>query len=478
MPDVVIPWSPQPKQRHAFMAAGVATCLDGLPPGKPIARAIGYGGAAGGGKSDALIGLAFTWAIAYPGSSIAFFRRTFPELEGPDGAILRMRAILAPMVEAGFAKWNGQNRRWTFFNGSIIQFCHCNEEGDVFSYQSQAFDLLLIDEVTHFTYKMVDYLMTRNRATHDGVTALAVFATNPGNIGHAWFKQTFKDLPANQVCEATLPNGKTETHYFIPALLSDNTILDRRDDGAYRKNLEARDPDTRRALLEADWDAFTGQAFSSWRRNQHVIPPFDIPEHYSMWRAVDWGYAAPWSCLTFAKDPDTGRVLVVQELYQTGLTDRQQARLIKDNTPTDWKINITYADPSMWTRKANEDRVFSTADEYRAEGVPLTKADNHRLTGKRKVDTLLANLPDGKPGLQIFETCPNLIRTLPALPRDPHRIEDVDSDAEDHAYDALRYGLTQVNVRSLQRVISFRIVKDPIFDKLIGRGGVFAGRDF
>jgi len=90
------------------------------------------------------------------------------------------------------------------------------------------------------------------------------------------------------------------------------------------------------------------------------------------------------------------------------------------------------------------DVVTSTADEYAAEGVGLIKADNDRLAGKRKVDRVLSKLPDGLPGIQIFENCPNLIRTLPALPYDPVNVEDVDTDAEDHSFDCLKYGLTRM----------------------------------
>jgi hypothetical protein len=98
----------------------------------------------------------------------------------------------------------------------------------------------------------------------------------------------------------------------------------------------------------------------------------------------------------------------------------------------------------MWAKKSAGDRVYSTADEYRDNGVVLTKANNDRLIGKRKVDSLLSDLPDGKPGLVIFTTCENLVRTLPALPYDKVKVEDVDTDAEDHGYDALKYGLTRV----------------------------------
>jgi hypothetical protein len=140
------------------------------------------------------------------------------------------------------------------------------------------------------------------------------------------------------------------------------------------------------------------------------------------------------------------------------------------NSPPSEKVRLTYADPSMWTKKTHEEKTFSTADEYRAEGVPLVEADNDRLTGVRKVKTLLADLPDGLPGLQIFSTCTDLVRTLPALVRDAVHVEDVDTKGDDHDYDMLRYGLTNVRPASPARPVVQLV--DPLVRKLAlgGRG--------
>jgi hypothetical protein len=134
----------------------------------------------------------------------------------------------------------------------------------------------------------------------------------------------------------------------------------------------------------------------------------------------------------------------------------------------------------MWTKKSWEGRVFSTADEYRKAGVVLIKADNNRKIGKRRVDNLLANIADGKPGLQIFETCPNLIRTLPALPVSAGDPEDVDTDAEDHAFDALRYGT--VHTATMRNVVTqpqaVGVAADPLMRKLgLAGAGEYGSKD-
>lgn len=133
---------------------------------------------------------------------------------------------------------------------------------------------------------------------------------------------------------------------------------------------------------------------------------------------------------------------VIREAWATELSDKEQALLINDMTGAHEQILFTYADPSMWQSMQWAGRKTSTADEYMMNGVYLTQADNNRLSGKRKIDRLLADGPDGRPGLQIFNNCKNLIETLPALPYDETRKEDVDTNAVDHGYDALRYGLT------------------------------------
>jgi hypothetical protein len=419
-------------------------------------------------------------AITWPGSRWAFFRRKFTELEGLGGAIDRSHQLYT-----GLAKYNGARHRWTFGNGSRVQFCHCNAEKNVHDYQSQQFDGLLFDEVTHFTEFQINYLLTRNRATVDGLTPVCAMATNPGNVGHLWFKRWMIDAgPFEQVHEVATDEERawvTQPHLFIRAELADNQILERRDPG-YRKTLEAKPAAIRRALLDGDWDSFLGQALEEWRRDRHVCKPFKIPLHWQRWRSVDWGYAQPFCCLWFAMDPDTGQKYIYRELYKAGLTDPEQAAQIRRLTgepkyePVEHdqaderitgsyvgklklelpppvqvsgeKIQATLADPSMWTKRTTERITTTSADVYQKHGVPLTKGDNDRLIGKRRVHDALAWEQDGEPlypdegpGLRLFENCYNGIRTLPALPYSEVRVEDVDTDAEDHWYDAARYGL-------------------------------------
>ena len=445
--DIVFPWVPQPKQLRALEICGLAPILDNKRPVAPQARLIGYGGAAFGGKTDLDLGLAGMAALAFPGCKIGFFRRTYPELEGADGAIERSMELFNNL-----GSYNKGNHTWNFFTGSGLYFNHCQNEADRYQYQSQAFDIFILDEATHFPWSIVDYLLTRNRATGDipGLVPFALMTTNPGNVGHAWFLKMFDpqgiDGPHETIKRRLTPNEKYEQTIFVPAFLEDNPIgLER--DPEYPQRLEDRDPDVARALRFGDWSVFEGQAFPQWSRERHVVHPFELPSEWARWRSVDYGLVHPMAAKWYAQEPNTGRVFVYRELHQSGLSDTQQARQILTLTPPDEKIWFTYASPDMWSRKSVKEIITTSADEYIAEGVALTRADNDRLSGKRKIDRLLANGPDGRPLLQVFSTCTSLIGTMPLLVRDEKRPEDVLKMDGDDDYDDLRYGLTSVIAR-------------------------------
>ena len=193
--------------------------------------------------------------------------------------------------------------------GSDFYFQHCEYEKDVYQYQSKQFDFLLFDEATHLSWFQIDYLLTRNRATVDGVRPVAVLGSNPGNIGHAWYMDLF-DLEnlqrniARGVYKDTLnvrnPNNKWVKTFFIPAFLEDNKIGVERDP-EYEQRLMERNPDTAQALRHGDWRVFTGQAFREWDEERHVVDTMEIPVSWPKWRAVDWGWDHPFCCLWFAQ---------------------------------------------------------------------------------------------------------------------------------------------------------------------------------
>jgi hypothetical protein len=407
---------------------------------------IGYGGAAYGGKSYALLILARVAAELLPGVQIAYFRRTYPELDGPGAAMQKAHEVFG-----GVAKGSEGDKEWRWDNGSTFYFRHCQHERDVYAYQSQQIDIFLADEATHFTWMIIDYLLTRNRVSgggNPGFQPFAVLPSNPGNIGHVWYSQIFdvekKQGEHEQVKRTQNPNGKYSQTYFIPAFLEDNAIGVSRDPG-YEDRLMERDPEIARALRYGDWSVFAGQAFPSWTHDRIACKAFEIPEHWAKWRALDYGFVHPWMTAWFTRDPQTGRVYAYRAILKDGLTDTEQARLINDMTPPEERITVTYASPDMWARKTAGTKVFTSIDEYKAEGIILTRADDNRLNGKRKIDRLLMDMLDGKPGIQVFEDYYPVFKFMVSAVRDDRNPEDVKKVDGDEAYDVTRYALTNHN---------------------------------
>lgn len=397
-----------------------------------------YGGAAGGGKTAAIVAEAVTYALEYPKARIYIFRRTIPELK--QSIVPEIYKQCAGYIDSGGMKYNSQDRTFILRNGSINQLAYLENSADMFRYQSAEIHLLLIDELTHFTQEEYEYLKTRVRST--GEHPLKVMcATNPGNIGHGWVKSYFIDVTQP---EQIYTDKAGNTRMFVPARVSDHPIEAFRT--TYARQLESiSDPDLRRALLKGDWDIFSGQVFTEWDREKdgqpyHVVDPFPIPNFWTKWFAYDWGYNTYAGGLWLARDPSTTRMYVYREYYAHAVAASVQADTI-NNLAGEENLVTRWADPSLWKQHGNVETGESVAVIFQKAGLIFQPANNDRKNGMNAVHEALAPLPDGLPGLQVFSSCINLIRTLPALPYDPHKPEDVDTRSEDHLYDCLRYGL-------------------------------------
>ncbi|MDE2096743.1 MAG: terminase family protein [Patescibacteria group bacterium] len=407
-------WRAQPRQRDFLRATEFAVL---------------YGGAAGGGKSDALLIDGIRTCVKYAGAGVLFLRRTYADLVKPRAAIPRSHELL----NGTGPQWRGDEHSWQFPNGSVLQFGHLQHETSIYSYQGSQPDRVEWDELTQFERGQFWFLTSRVRTVIPGLQPGIRAGTNPGNVGHQWVKEVFIDpAPANTSFEIREEN-QTMSARFVPAKVQDNRALLDVDPG-YVDRLGMLPPDLRRAYLDGDWDIFAGQFFSEWRREKHVCKPFAIPHNWPRWRSTDYGYGAPFCTLWFARDPATRRIYVYRELYRTGLTAEQQAVWVRKSSEGETCL-AHYADPSMWSKQPNGQ---SIAQMYAAQGVDLTKANNDRPAGWTRLHKAL----DGdEPEVQVFETCVNLIRTVPSLVHDSHDVEDLDTDGEDHAADAWRYGM-------------------------------------
>ena len=384
-----------------------------------------FGGAAGGGKSFGQIADALLFALKYPLSKQLVLRRTLVELEK---SLIRCAMGLYPKEIFTFSASSHTGR---FKNGSIIDFGYLGQESDVYKYQSAEYDVVRFDELTHFTESQYIYLISRVRGANSYPKQVKS-TTNPGGIGHAFVKKRFID---------TSVGGKPYTseeglsRIFIPSLLTDNHFL-MRGDPDYKRRLLALPRSEREALLYGNWNIFEGQYFTEFSERLHVTHPFEIPDTWRKYRAIDYGLDRL-VCLWIAVAPG-GVCYVYRELCESNLPVSRAAEEILKRTPKNEDIYATLAPPDLWARSQESGRTkASLFSEY---GLNFTRSSNDRECGWLSVKELLCERGAGEVGLKIFSTCKELIRCLPALQRDKIRPTDTANEPHDitHAPDALR----------------------------------------
>lgn len=454
-----------------------------------------YGGAAGGGKSEFLIVDAIAHCLRYPGTDAALFRRTRVELE--QSLIGRFLAL----VPSHIAKYNASKSYATFYRpgdkpgrptGSRLWFCYCAREKDVYRYQSAAWSYLGIDEGGHFTEFQVRYLTSRVRTRLRNVPLKIRIGANPGGVGHGWMKRLFITPTPDALGSRPLPHPgeiwtpqptrdypRPMSRQFIQALLADNFALMESDPG-YIDRLRELPDDEYRMLALGDWDVFAGQVFSMWKAHHrvretdtllleagleegltipwHVIPDplWEPPPGALIYGSNDYGYGNPWSFHLHAALPDS-HVVTFAEFYAKRVRSSDQARRIArlfterwqeqaEQRQPKWQVPYVVMDKSMWGGREEHGLTESHAEVYEKVFAPIGiqlhpsySSSNSRRYGLQRVLDALMPAPDGFPYWQVTTACPNLIRTLPELPFDEETHEDVDTEAEDHAYDDCRY---------------------------------------
>jgi len=245
-----------------------------------------FGGAAGPGKSKALLMEAIAQATETPGANTLLLRRTFPELEG--SLLLYFRR---DVPRECYRSFNEAKHTVTWHNGSTTRFGYSQSENDIYQYQSSEFLFIGIDELTHFTLRQWQFLTSRNRCPVAGARPCMAGATNPGNIGHAWVKSLFID---KQPAAGMEPREYDANDYaFIPARVTDNPIY--ANDSGYLKTLQQLPDFYRRAFLDGDWSVFAGQYFSNFDPSQSVIRAEQIGAEtwWPRWISIDWGFEHP-----------------------------------------------------------------------------------------------------------------------------------------------------------------------------------------
>lgn len=418
-----------------------------------------YGGAAGGGKTKALLMEGIRACVLHPRVRVGAFRRTYDELAE---SFIKELIFIDYARELG-ARWNGTDHQLTFPNGSVIRFRYLESVSDATRRQGGEYQLVLFDELTMMPPEAIDIVAIERLRAGPGVPVLGIrSASNPGDIGHGAAKTRY--VEGTNYGERTYTDDFGRTVRFIPAKVSDNPHL---DEGYINRLYAIPDPARRAAMLDGSWDTFAGQVFAEWSHDRHVVPAFTVPATWQRYAGIDWGYAAPHAVVWGAFND--GRLWVYRERYGTETAERDLARLILEDEgayvadgllarrPPE-HVRVRAADPSMWNKVADAAPI---AETFILAGCAVVKATNDRLGGVQRVHSFLGDGPacaihrklgwETCPLLHVMDCAPNLIRTLPALPYDAHRPEDVDTDAEDHAYDALRYLLMQLPVPRVGR---------------------------
>ena len=442
-----------------------------------------YGGAAGGGKSKAIVMEAFVDALTHAGVHAYLFRRSYPELKET-----LIKEALASIPKQLYT-YSAAEHDLRLINGSVLHFRFCATLADAYRYQGAEMHRLYIDELTHFSKEIYDYLCTRLRAPKSmGITPYVRCTSNPGGVGHGWVKQKFIEgrqplkIYEKKLFSPVLNRTQLRTAQYIPATATDNPYL---GDG-YVFELENKPAALRKALLYGDWDVFEGQVFGEFtddsahyidRLYTHVIEPFDIPKTWKRYRSFDWGYSKPFSVAWWAEDAD-GVLYRYREYYGAEapnvgikIEPAELAKNIAELEKREPAGSITgIADPSIFDESRGSDG--SIARIMQRHGVYFERGDNARIAGKMQLHYRLSFGADGRPRMYVFKNCLAFIRTTKSLCYSNTASEDVDTAAEDHAYDEARYMCMYRPVKPLAPKRGRFVQDDPLnmFEKPQARG--------
>jgi len=387
-----------------------------------------YGGAAGGGKSFAMLIDPLRYCH-FKEHRALILRRSMPELR----ELIDKSRELYPKAFQG-AKFKEVEKIWYFPSGAKVEFGFLERDADVYRYQGQAYSWIGFDEITHLPTEFSwNYLASRLRTTNPELDTYLRCTANPGGVGAGWVKKRYID-PSDPNTSFVGHDGLTRR--FVPAKLQDNPFLAK--DGEYERMLLSLPAVQRKQLLEGNWDISEGAAFAEFDPNIHVITPFDIPSWWERVKGIDYGYASESCCLWAAIDPDDKTIIVYRELYQKGLTGEALADRITEMEASEVKSIQGVLDTAAWSRTGYTGPTIG--EILQRKGHKLRRADKNRVAGKIQIhEHLRQRLDTGRPKLQFFSNCINTVKEIQGLPLSKTNTEDVDTHAQDHAYDALRY---------------------------------------
>lgn len=437
-PSPTIIWTPQPGPQTDLVRCPVFEVF--------------YGGARGGGKTDGSIGDWLNHAGLYGEAAIGLFVRR--KLVALSEVIARTKILFYKLG----AKWYEQKKEWVMPNGARLKFAYLDRDSDAEEYQGHNYTRVYVEEATNFPFPEPINKLKGTLRSATGVPCGMRLTGNPGGPGHHWVKARYID-PAPEGYRVLVEEEEIETEpgvfvqakidrVFIPAKLRDNQMMLKADPSYVLRLRQTGSEALVKAWLEGDWNGVDGTFFSEFDEKRHVISgPFHLPAHWTVFRALDWGSAAPFSVGWYAVSDGSlseyarGALIKFQEWYgwngkpNVGLK-MPASSVAQGITRRDVGYKITYgvADPSIFANNGGP----SIAEMMIIEKAAFIRGDNARQPGWEQMRKRLAA---EKPLLLFHESCENTIRTLPYLQHDEKNPEDLDTDAEDHAADETRYAV-------------------------------------
>jgi len=398
-----------------------------------------YGGARGGGKSHLALMSAVLVSLQFPGLRTVLIRKTYGELEDNFISVLKE---LYPQETFGYV-YRDKNKTAIFNNGSRVMFRALDSEKNAQKILGIEFQFMIVDEANNYDISIIHRLSGSLRnARVSGFVPTLLMTGNPGGMADQYFKTRFVNPDKRFWDEYEVQSENS--FMFIPASVHDNPTVDQ----SYVDWLKSLPEHLRKAWLEGSWEIFEGQFFEEWSNKTHVIEPFNIPSDWDRIAGLDLGFTKnhPTVCLWLAQDPTTKDLYIYREYAAYGVTE-QYILDIKAMQHGE-HVRAIYADPSMFNSSIKQRFDDESPDfMFMREGLPLTPANNDRINGWRVMKQWLHWTQNKPPRMYVFDICHTLIQTLPSLRyAKTGNIggvykEDLDTNMQDDAVDALRYAL-------------------------------------
>lgn len=446
-------WVPHPGSQVLFLTCPIFECL--------------YEGTRGNGKTQALLvdfckDVDKGYGAAWRG---ILFRQSFPELED----IIAKSKQLIPSIFPQ-ARYNAGAHKWVFPNKEELLLRFIQKEEDYWKYHGHEYPWIGFEELTNWPDdRCYEAMKSCCRSSFPGIPKRYRATANPWGVGHNWVKSYF--LIGAYTPGTVLKNKEGTQRTHIHGEVWENLTLIRNDPSYVKQLRSIKDPNKRKAWLEGRWDIVAGGALDDlWNAKMHLMKPFKIPNNWYIDRSFDWGDSRPFSVGWWAEVTENcsikvwndelgkedykffpkGTLFRIAEWYGwngkanqgSGLSSESIAKgIMKAEASFPYRVNPGPADPSIFEVRDG----ISIADVMDNAGVTWTKGNKNpgsRINGLALIRQRLENslkVPMEGEGLFIFENCRHFRRTVPTLPRDPKKFDDIDSSAEDHIADELRY---------------------------------------